>query len=57
MENKITITLEEYASLLVKAERIAVIERMLAQDKYVSTSDIRTIVGIPEKVESTGGEI
>jgi hypothetical protein len=54
MENKVTITLEEYASLLVKAERIDVIERMLAQDKYVSTSDIRNVVGIPEKGESNG---
>lgn len=46
-ENTITISLDEYKELLIKAERIAVVERLSAKN-YIP-EDIRAVLGIPDK--------
>jgi UDP-3-O-acyl-N-acetylglucosamine deacetylase len=45
-ENTITITLEEYKELLRKAERIATVEKMLANLAYVNVDDIKVALDI-----------
>lgn len=50
-EKNIKITLEEYRDLLRKAERIATVERMFASG-YVSSDDIKAVLGIKEEKES-----
>lgn len=47
-ENTITITMDEYKDLVSKAERIAAVERMFASGSYVSTDDIKPVLGINE---------
>ena len=56
-ENKVEITVSEYHDLLRKAERIAVLERMLKRNKYLSTGDVRDILCIEETEGSTDGEL
>lgn len=48
MENKITITLEEYKSLLLMSAKTAIIKKMVESNKYVSTAEIKTILDIEE---------
>ena len=52
MDRVITITLEEYRKLVEKAERIAVVGRMLDSTSYVNVEDIRAILGIDERKEN-----
>lgn len=48
-ENNITISVYEYTRLLIAAERIAVCERMCEQGGYVSTGDLKAVLGIEDK--------
>lgn len=51
-ENTITITLEEYRDLIAKAERIAVVGRIIDGTAYVSLSDIKTVLDITDAKEA-----
>lgn len=51
--NKITITLEEYKELIIAAEKVATAERLCKQSGYVSTGELKAVLGIPE-TESKG---
>jgi hypothetical protein len=48
MENNVTITLEEYKSLLLLAAKAAIIKNMVESNKYVSTTDLKDILDIEE---------
>lgn len=50
-ENTITITLDEYRSLIAKTERIEAVGRMFDSTAYVNTDDIKAILGINETKE------
>lgn len=52
MENTITIILEEYRSLIAKAERIEAVGRMIDSTNYVNVDDIKAILGIADVKES-----
>lgn len=45
----IEIPKEEYNQLIRESEKLAIIERMLAKEQYVSASDMRMILGIEEE--------
>lgn len=47
-ENTITITLDEYRSLVAKAELIKVLERFMAVNDYVNINEVKAILGINE---------
>lgn len=49
MENTITISVKEYKSLLLMAAKTAIIKEMVANGKYVSTDDIKLVIGVEEK--------
>lgn len=51
-EITITITLDEYRTLVAKAERIEAVGRMLGEIQYVNVEDIKAILGINEAKES-----
>lgn len=51
-EITITITLDEYRTLIAKAERIEAVSRMLGEIQYVNVEDIKAILGINEAKES-----
>ena len=55
MDKKITITLEEYKSLLLLSAKTAIIKRMVESNRYVSTEEIKTILDIEETEGSTDG--
>lgn len=48
-EQSITISAEKYDELVRKAERIEVVRRMLASERYTSTDDVEVILDIKEK--------
>ena len=50
-ETYITISTERYAELIRAAERTAIIERMIASNGYINTSDIAVVldVKLPER--------
>ena len=52
----VTITKEEYTRLLIPLERIAVLERFLAANEYVSIDDVKTILGIDVKKEDKNND-
>ena len=56
-ENKITITLEEYKSLLLLSSKAVIIKRMVETNEYVSTADIKAILDIEETEGSTDGKL
>lgn len=47
-ENKITITLDEYRTLLLMSAKAALIKRMIETQQYVSTGDIKLVLGVEE---------
>lgn len=47
-ENKITITLDEYKTLLLMSAKAALIKRMIETQQYVCTSDIKCVLDIEE---------
>ncbi len=53
MENKITITLDEYKALLLMSAKAAIIKKMVERDKYVNTGDVKAILDIEETEGST----
>lgn len=53
-ENTITITIDEYKELVRKAERIAAVERMFTSGSYISTDDIKPVLGIVEARSNDG---
>lgn len=57
MDNKITITQEEYKELLLMATAAKIIKRMVVSNKYVSTTDIKAILGIEETEGSADGKL
>ena len=57
MDKKITITLEEYKSLLLMSAKTAIIKRMVESNKYVSTEEIKVILDIEETEGSTDGKL
>ena len=54
-ENRVEITVSEYHELLKNAERVAVFKRMLANDEYISTKDIKAIFDIEVVKEQKNG--
>lgn len=50
-KTKITISLTEYAELVKSTERIAAVERFLNSNKYVTASDVASLLGIERKGE------
>lgn len=57
MENRITITLEEYKSLLLMAAKTEVIKKMVESNKYVSTAEIKIILDIEESEDKDFGQV
>ena len=57
MENNVTITLEEYKSLLLLAAKAAIIKNMVESNKYVSTADIKAILDIEETEGENDGKL
>lgn len=55
MDNKITISIDEYRELLKEAERAAVIRKLVKKDGYANTGDVKAILGIEETEGSTNG--
>ena len=55
MGNNVTITLEEYKSLLLLSAKAAIIKNMVESNKYVSTADIKAILDIEETEGETDG--
>lgn len=56
MENKITITVDEYKSLLLLSAKAAIIKDLLARNKYVSTDDLKVILDIEETGKENNNE-
>ena len=56
MDNKITITLEEYKALLLLSAKAAIIKRMVENNKYVGTGDLKTILDIEETEKENENE-
>ena len=52
MENKVTITLEEYKSLVLMAAKAELIKSYVTKLKYISHEDLKIMLDI----EETGGE-
>ena len=50
-ENKVEIPVEEYHDLLRKAERIAIVERLVNRCEYINTSDILAVLDIERRSE------
>ena len=46
MNETITISLDEYKSLLRQAERVAAVERLFANLKYVTVADIKCVLDV-----------
>ena len=57
MENTVTITLEEYKSLLLLSAKAAIIKNMVESNKYVSTTDIKAILDIEETEGENDGKL
>jgi hypothetical protein len=49
-ERTITISVDEYRSLVEKSERIAAVERFFRRSEYVTDKDIKSILDINEPV-------
>jgi putative NADH-flavin reductase len=45
-EKTVKISYSEYKELIAKAERVATVARMLASTSYISTDDVKRILGI-----------
>jgi hypothetical protein len=56
MENKITITVDEYKSLLLLSAKAAIIKDLVARNKYVSTDDLKVILDIEETGKENNNE-
>lgn len=56
-ENKITITLDEYKTLLLMSAKADLIKRMIENQQYVSTSDIKVILDIEETEGKADGKL
>lgn len=56
MENKITISIDEYRELLKEAERASVIRKLVTKDGYASTGDIMAILCIEKTEGKTDGK-
>ena len=52
----IEIPKEEYNQLIRDSEKLAIVERMLVKERYISASDMRVILGIEEEGEKKDGE-
>ena len=46
----VTVPAVKYDELVRTAERIEVVKRMLASDRYVGMEDVRLVLGIEEEV-------
>lgn len=55
MNETITISLDEYKSLLRQAERVAAVERLFASVKYVTVGDIKCVLAIRAEKEAENG--
>lgn len=47
--NLVTIHIEEYKTLIKKAERIETLERLLRDTEYATMREVKTILDIQEK--------
>jgi phage pi2 protein 07 len=56
MENKITITLEEYQELKMMETKVSVIKSVLRSNKYVSVGELKTILDIKETEKENKNE-
>lgn len=55
-ENTIVISLDEYKELLAKSERIAAVERLLANLEFVSVDEIKVVLDFySRKTEACDG--
>lgn len=57
MENRITITLEEYKELKLMETTVSIIRKMVESNKYVSTGELKTILDIEETEGITDGKL
>jgi hypothetical protein len=55
-ENKITITLDEYKTLLLMSAKAVIIKRMVENQKYVSMDDLKAVLEIEETEGERGNE-
>jgi hypothetical protein len=46
---RVDITTEEYSELVRASERIAVVERLAQENKYINTDDVMTILNIKKE--------
>lgn len=53
--NTITLTVEEYRRLIVKAEQRDIIAGMLLKDGYTVESDLKIILGIEGREDAENG--
>lgn len=44
---------DEYAELVSICERVAIVDRLVNSNSYVSTEDILTVLGIEKKAKTT----
>jgi hypothetical protein len=51
-EQTIIIAADKYDELVRTAERIEVVKRLLASDRYTCLKDVKIVLGIEEKEES-----
>lgn len=49
-ENRVDITVEEYHELLRVSERVAVIERILRNNRFIADADLKLILDISDGV-------
>jgi hypothetical protein len=56
-ENKITITLDEYKTLLLMSAKAVIIKRMVENQKYVSMDDLKAVLEIEETEGETDGKL
>ena len=47
-ENEISIGKYEYENLIRESERLHVIERILKQNGYIATNDVKAVLGLKE---------
>lgn len=53
-QKTITIPLEDFRNLIMQAERVASVERMIAKLEYVTADQIKVVLGIEKEGEGNG---
>ena len=53
-QKTITIPVEDFRNLIRQAERVAAVERLIANLKYVTVDDIKAVLGIEKECGCNG---